>query len=61
MYEYFEKYLQKIQEYENFSKRKDQKNLEYMENKTCRMMAEFAEENKIFNFFKRKNNSLKKN
>ncbi len=32
-----------------------------MENKTCRMMAEFAEENKMFNFFKRKNNSLKKN
>ncbi len=31
-----------------------------MKNKTCRMIAEFAEENKMFNFFKKKNNSLKK-
>ena len=32
-----------------------------MKNKTYRMMMEFIEENKIFNFFKRKDNSLKKN
>ncbi len=32
-----------------------------MKNKTYRMIAKFVKKNKIFNFFKKKDNSFKKN
>ncbi len=48
------KYLQKLQEHENFSKEKGQENLGQRKNKTCRIMTKCIEENKMINFFKRK-------